>query len=321
MKLSKDEKGFRSEASKPFRKSEAFSKSLEKPQSFQKNYSRLFAGILLIVIGLTFFLKMLGIINFSVGQSFKYYWPIGLILVGVALILRMRWLAVSFLFLTLLFGALYIGSEVPAGDYREVVKDIPIDDITTLDLDVSYGAGDLRITDGKRDSLVKHTAKTSDFSDPEIRIEKTGNKAEVSLERKSNSFRFWHALNDEWTIEISPDVEVNLDLDYGATDSKIDMKNLKVVNLDLDTGATGTEIIFGNYPTKVKIDTGASSIDLKFPEGIGVAIEVDGGAVSTELKDFTKKDGMYFSENFDENEENIEIEIDAGATSINGGFY
>jgi len=37
MKLSKNEKGFRSKASKPFRKSEAFSKSLEKTKSFQKN--------------------------------------------------------------------------------------------------------------------------------------------------------------------------------------------------------------------------------------------------------------------------------------------
>lgn len=36
MKLSKDEKGFRSEASKPFRKSEAFSKSLEKTKFFLK---------------------------------------------------------------------------------------------------------------------------------------------------------------------------------------------------------------------------------------------------------------------------------------------
>ena len=72
-----------------------------------KNHSRTFAGTLLIAIGIIFFLKMLGIINFSIWQGFRDYWPIGLILVGLALIFRMKWLAVSFLFLTLLFGALY----------------------------------------------------------------------------------------------------------------------------------------------------------------------------------------------------------------------
>ena len=71
-----------------------------------KNPSRIFAGALLIVVGLAFFLKMLGILNFSIWSGFKYYWPIGLILVGVSLIFRMKWLAVVFLFLTILFGAL-----------------------------------------------------------------------------------------------------------------------------------------------------------------------------------------------------------------------
>jgi len=286
-----------------------------------KNYSRLFAGILLIVIGLAFFLKMLGVLNFSIWSGFKYYWPIGLILVGVSLIFRMKWLAVSFLFITILFGALYLGSEVPAGDYREVVKNIPADNITTLDLKVAYGAGDLRITDGSSDSLIKHTAKTSDVNDPEVTVKKTGSNAEISVERKSGSFRFWNALKDEWDIEISPDVEINLDLDYGATDSKINMENLKVMNLDLDTGATSTEIIFGQYPTKADIDTGASSINLKFPTGAGIVIDIDGGAVSTDLDGFTKKDGKYFSENYDPKGKNIEIEINAGATSIDGGFY
>ena len=93
------------------------------------------------------------------------------------------------------------------------------------------------------------------------------------------------------------------------------------MNLDLDTGATSTEIIFGSYPTKVDIDTGASSLNFKFPMDIGIEIEIDGGAVSTHLKGFTKKDDKYFSENYDKTKENIEIEINAGATSIDGEFY
>ena len=163
-----------------------------------KNYSRLFAGILLIVVGLIFFLKVLGVLNFSIWSGFKYYWPIGLILTGIALIFRMKWLAVSFLFLTLLFGALYIGSEVPAGEYREVTKEVPADNTTViLDLDIAYGAGDLRIRDGSSDSLVKHIANTADMNDPEVEVKKTGSNAEISIERKSGGFRFWNALKDD----------------------------------------------------------------------------------------------------------------------------
>jgi uncharacterized membrane protein len=281
-----------------------------------RNHSRMFVGVLLIVIGAVFFLKMIGVLNFSIWSGFRYYWPVGLILVGVALILRMKWLALLFLFLTILFWVLYLGSS--SEEYRTVTKYVPADDITTADLKVSYGAGDLSITDGSSENLIKHTAKTADLNDPEINVKKTGDNAEINIERKSASLRFWN-VKDEWELEISPDVIVNLDLNYGAADAKINLENLKVDNLAIDTGATSTEITFGSYPIKADIHTGASSISLKFPEDAGVMIEVDGGAISTKLDGFTKEDGKYFSENYEPGD--IEVKIDAGASSIEGSFY
>jgi hypothetical protein len=287
-----------------------------------KNSSRMFSGIALIAIGVLFFLKVLGVINFSVWEGYKTYWPIGLILVGLALIFRAKWLAFVFLFLTVLSGGLYVLGSVEVGELREVVKGVPFEDgITTLDLRIGFGAGDMKIGDGSSEYLVRHEVKTSSSIDPEVRIEKSGENAEVSIERRGEGFAFWNQIKDDWNIEISSDVEVNLDLDYGAADATVDLENLKVRELDIDSGATSTEIIFGRFPTKVDIDTGASSLNLKFPEGMGVVIEVDGGAVSTNLDGFIKKDGKYYSEKYDENEGNIEVDIDAGASSIEGEFY
>ena len=67
-----------------------------------------------------------------------------------------------------------------------------------------------------------------------VNIEKTDNKAEISLERSSSNFQFWNHAKNEWDIEISKDVELDLDLDFGATDAKIDLSNLKVKKLDVD---------------------------------------------------------------------------------------
>ena len=72
---------------------------------------------------------------------------------------------------------------------------------------------------------------------------------------------------------------------------------------------------------KVTLDTGASAIDLKFPSSIGVVIEIDGGAISTNMDGFTKDGDKYYSSSYSEELDSIDIQIDAGATSIEAGFY
>ena len=121
-------------------------------------------------------------------------------------------------------------------------------------------------------------------------------------------------------MTLSPDVTYTLDLDYGATDLNLDLTNLKVDSIDIDSGASSADIKFGEYPTKVTIDTGASSLDFKFPKDIGVKVHVEGGAISTDLDDFTKEDKDYLY-NYDEGKNNIEIIINAGASSIKGELY
>ena len=64
-----------------------------------KSNSRMFAGIVFIAVGILFFLKVLGVLHFSLWDGFRSFWPIGLILVGLALVFNLKWLALLLLFL------------------------------------------------------------------------------------------------------------------------------------------------------------------------------------------------------------------------------
>ena len=89
----------------------------------------------------------------------------------------------------------------------------------------------------------------------------------------------------------------------------------------MDFGAASSEIKFSDYPTKVSIDTGASSVKMMYPKDTGVVVSVDSGLTSVILPEFIKKDGKYYSPGYDPSKENIEINIDAGASNIEGEFY
>lgn len=91
--------------------------------------------------------------------------------------------------------------------------------------------------------------------------------------------------------------------------------------MDIDSGAASTEIVFEKYPTEVKIGAGASSFALYFPFGYQVKLEIDGGAISKDLNGFVKIDDFYFSQGYEEGSDSITVSIDAGAVSIDAGFY
>jgi lia operon protein LiaF len=45
-------------------------------------------GIFLIALGTIFLLRSLGVIHITIWEIFKTYWPVGLILLGVSIIVR-----------------------------------------------------------------------------------------------------------------------------------------------------------------------------------------------------------------------------------------
>ena len=291
------------------------------PSSDRGFSSRMFWGIVFIVIGTFFVLHNTGVLNLSSIFRPVIVIPLALILFGLALVLKVRWAFLVFILAIIIFGIFSIMGNKSIGKERMFTQEIPAQDgITNIEMDLDYGAGEIVISEGNSDYFFRNIVETSDPGDPDLDFARRGSKGYLSIERESGPI-FWGRHKDKWDIELSPEVIYDLKFDFGATDMKINLEKLKIREMDMDFGAANTDIILGNYPSKIKIDTGASSLYFSFPREIGVAIEVDGGAVSTNLDGFIKRDDIYYSNNYDEAKDNIEIEIDAGASSIEGKFY
>jgi len=77
-----------------------------------RKYSGIFAGIILLVLGVILLLNTLGVIKFSVWSGLSTYWPIGLILIGIAIILRLRWLTLTFLIITIVLCTAFLADTL-----------------------------------------------------------------------------------------------------------------------------------------------------------------------------------------------------------------
>ena len=318
-----------------------------------------FTAILLLAIGILLLLNTTGVVGWSIWWQFFRFWPVILIAVGLNIILAPRFPMLSALVVALIFaagiGAAYLSEQVSIAygfQFRnEHHYSSSVDDIHTLEMDVDFGLGALAIdsdASGNEDALF---TVLSFVMHPEVlEIRKEG-IAEVTLSSgggwaslappppKATLYDretgwnvnignididlsdLFNILDDpEWEIGISPDVIVRLDIEAGAADLELDLRDVNVETLDVAVGVADVYIDLPNNAghTTVYIDAGAADIDISVPDGVAARIESDSGMSSIDIDDarFLRTGGVWQSPDYAAAQNRVEISIDTGASSV-----
>lgn len=243
-------------------------------------------------------------------------WKVVLMLLGVFLALL--------LIASAIIGAFLAGTLYATREARTLTLEAPYENVTHADLRIAYGAGTLAIGSAEAnreesdvtapvaETLVTNRVTTHDLDDPTLAYRRRGSVATVTMEREGG----FPPGEDAWEVALHPGPAYTLELEYGAVEATIDLTGLDVEELDLSTGATSTVITFADRPTKTTVETGASTLELRFPEEANVVIDLEGGAVTLDLPGFTKRDGKHYSPAYDEEAEPFDIRIEAGAATV-----
>ncbi|MFH1182607.1 MAG: toast rack family protein [Candidatus Woesearchaeota archaeon] len=272
------------------------------------------AGIIIIALAALYLLYKFGM-NGS-WRQLAAYWPYLIIAAAIAFIFRKKLLAVTFVIIILIAGGLYVAEKTSAGEQREIVNQIAAGSgIDRMRLDLAYGAGNFEIYSGSSAYYLVNTIQTADSEDPEMNVERNGSMAIVGIKRQGSLAISQR--EESWDVALSPEILIDMSIDYGAADANIDLRSLKVENLAIHSGATTTKITFGSFPTKATIDTGASTLELAFPKGYGAKVTVEGGLVEKQFPDFSKEGDTYTRSG----NGTIEVRIKAGAATIKAEFY
>lgn len=91
------------------------------------------------------------------------------------------------------------------------------------------------------------------------------------------------------------------------------------LKFNLESGASTINVEVGDSIQNNAIldfKTGASSIDVNFPESVGVKITAETGLSSQEFTGYSEKDGVWYSKDYEKKLKKIELKLNAGASSI-----
>ncbi|MDP4182043.1 MAG: hypothetical protein Q8942_13265 [Bacillota bacterium] len=127
--------------------------------------------------------------------------------------------------------------------------------------------------------------------------------------------------NKSCVFKLNKNILWDMNLNTGAVNGTLDMKDMKIKSLDLSLGAGNMDIIFGakHDDTKVKINAGASNLNITAPKSSGIRVKLQGGLNHTNLDklDFDKHGDVYESNNYEKAECKIDMEIDMGVSGLN----
>jgi hypothetical protein len=229
-------------------------------------------------------------------------WPIVLIAIGLGIVL----------------------AAIPSRGHGSatVRESVPIEGATSATVRIKHGAGKLAVRSSlDPDALLEGTFSGGVRKDVQRREE----RAEVELRQAPGAgidhlfpWNWGHAPLD-WSIGLSRRVRLHLEVDSGASRADLELSDLSVEELVVSSGASETSItVPAKGRTSARVKAGAASVRVRVPERTAARIVSRGGLASTKVDEvrFPRSGSEYRSSDFDEAEDRVDLDIEAGAASV-----
>ncbi len=296
-----------------------------------KNKNNIIIGLIFVLLGSFWLLNNLNMIDFEFRYLFTAFtklWPLMLIIVGLTIIIKNKvlnsllWLL---FFIILLVYGYYLQEKAPTPRSYELgqMESYTIstkDEVSAGKLDLELGATDFNIGSGTEDFVVL------DSNLPGLKVKNTvdNNMQHLHISHENFTQHFLSNLDFNYNLDLALNEELpwSLDIDSGAVNGMVDLKNIKLKELDIDLGAGNIEVYLSDKSTNgtIDIDSGVSSIKLNIPEEAGILLEFDGALNSTNISelDFIKQsDNKYVSQNYESAVSKYHIKVDMGLGEFN----
>lgn len=280
-------------------------------------------ALIVIAIGVVLLLQNLGILAWSLWAQAWRLWPVILIVIGINVLIGRRYpLMAGVLVLAIVLASIgwLVSGAQGVTDAHALEFFNPRGSAQSLNVDVDFGASVVRVSalPAGGDQIWQGRFEVPGGADMDVDYSSTGETGQLKVSPASGFFPFLGG-KSEWTLRFSPDVGLALNVDGGAGDLELDLRDLRLASLDMNIGASDATIQLPSVPgtIKVSIDGGASNVDIRVPEDVAARIKSDGGLSSLNVASRFKQSGdVYISDGYDTAERKADISLSTGVASI-----
>ena len=257
----------------------------------------LFWGVIIVLAGILLLLNQFGLLPVS---AWALFWPIVLILLGVWFLL---------------------GPVLSRRELKDETLVIPLGSAGEADIQIRHGAGRLEVSAMPLPGDLLSGTFTGGVYEQHSQ---QGNQMHVRLQNADNNFFGWPPpagpQGYHWNIALAKNIPLKLNLKTGASETELDLSELKVTELGLDTGASSNQMTLpanAGY-TRVRVQAGAASINIRVPDGVAARIHYQGGlsGINIDTNRFPLLNNFYQTPGYDTAANRAEIDVQTGVGSV-----
>ncbi len=188
------------------------------------------------------------------------------------------------------------------------------------EIDLMMGAGELNLRGADQDPLLKGTfIYNRSRLKPDIDYHLFNETGILRIRHDKHSGVSFGNIRNEWDLQLSKDLPVELKIKLGAGQSTLDLRGIQMTDLDIDMGVGEMTLdLQGPHSESldVRIDGGVGSGTIYLPADVGVRVRVDGGLGSIHTRGLKKSGRTYTNGAYGRSDVEIEIDIDVGIGSL-----
>jgi hypothetical protein len=205
------------------------------------------------------------------------------------------------------------------GPMRTESKSVPLGETDSARVRIDIGAGELTVRGGAKELMEGEFATNIRRWMPEVDYHVSGGRGVMRIrQRRHSGIPFGHSKN-RWDVRLNNDVPVEMDINMGAGENRVDLRGMDILALDIDMGVGELSLDLSSeqkHDLDVKIDGGIGQATIYLPSDTGVRVRVDGGIGSVNASGLTKSGGAYTNDAYGKGGATLNISIDAGIGSI-----
>jgi hypothetical protein len=294
--------------------------------------------VLLIVIG-ALFLYANYRPSFDPWPILRTYWPLILIFIGLGKLwdasrqrqnpdaprgssMGMTIAMVAFVFV--LFALLWHGRAFshdrrpPSGTHHEA-RSVERQGAQSVHASLESASGQLNVSGGSSHLFDGDFNYSGSYGGPRVDYSVSNGVGQLSVSQDGEDTHFVAVEHNEWNVRFGNDVPLELKIDLGAGQSKLQLRDIPITRLEVDIGAGQVDIDLTGTRKKdldADIQGGVGQATIRLPKDVGAVARASGGIGTINARGLKHDDDEYTNDAYGKTPATIHLNVEGGVGTI-----
>jgi len=205
-------------------------------------------------------------------------------------------------------------------DVRTESQSVNLASATSANVQIEFPAGELKVQSGTSNLMDASFRYNVDDWQPQVNYSESGTQGELVVSQPGDDkVPVGGGLVNEWEIQLSENIPMDLLIRTGAGNSQLDLGGLDMNSLTVETGAGVTTVnLTGNWQhdVDVSIQGGVGELTVNLPAEMGVRVEMDTALVTVNANGLILAENGYVNKAFETAPYTLTLNLQAGVGSV-----